>query len=31
MLPEGLELVATIARWEPGMNVRALVDPIPTT
>jgi serine/threonine protein kinase len=30
MLPEGLELVATIARWEPGMNVRALVDPAPT-
>jgi hypothetical protein len=30
MLPEGLELVATIARWEPGMNVRTLVDPTPT-
>jgi serine/threonine-protein kinase len=29
MLPEGLELVATIARWEPGMNVRTLVDPPP--
>jgi eukaryotic-like serine/threonine-protein kinase len=29
MLPEGLELVATIARWEPGMNVRTLVDPAP--
>jgi len=27
---EGLELVATIARWEPGMNVRTLVDPTPT-
>ena len=27
MLPEGLELVATIARYEAGMNVRALVDP----
>ena len=27
MLPEGLELAATIARYEPGMNVRSLVDP----
>ena len=26
MLPEGLELAATIARYEPGMNVRSLVD-----
>jgi serine/threonine-protein kinase len=29
MLPEGLELVATIARWEQGLNVRSLVDPAP--
>jgi serine/threonine-protein kinase len=27
MLPEGLDLVASIARYEPGMNVRSLVDP----
>jgi serine/threonine-protein kinase len=27
MLPEGLDLHASIARHEPGMNVRALVDP----
>jgi serine/threonine-protein kinase len=27
MLPEGLDLVASIARFEPGMNVRTLVDP----
>jgi hypothetical protein len=27
MLPEGLDLVASIARFEPGMNVRSLVDP----
>jgi serine/threonine-protein kinase len=27
MLPEGLDLVASIARYEPGMNVRALIDP----
>ena len=26
MLPEGLELVATIERYEPGLMVRALVD-----
>ena len=26
MLPESLELVATIARYEPGIAVRALVD-----
>jgi serine/threonine-protein kinase len=26
-LPEGLDLVASIARYEPGMNVRALIDP----
>ena len=28
MLPEGLELVATIARYEPGMDVRSLVDAV---
>ncbi|MCA9588803.1 MAG: protein kinase [Myxococcales bacterium] len=27
LLPEGLDLVASIARYEPGMNVRALIDP----
>ena len=27
MLPEGLDLVASIARYEPGMQVRSLVDP----
>jgi serine/threonine protein kinase len=27
MLPEGLELVATIARYEHGVTVRSLVDP----
>ncbi len=27
MLPEGLDLIASIARYEPGMNVRGLVDP----
>jgi len=27
MLPEGLDLVASIARYEPGMNVRAMIDP----
>jgi serine/threonine-protein kinase len=27
MLPEGLDLVASIARYEPGMNVRSLIDP----
>jgi serine/threonine-protein kinase len=26
MLPEGLDLAATIARYEPGLNVRSLVD-----
>ncbi len=26
MLPEGLELAATVARYEPGLSVRALVD-----
>jgi serine/threonine-protein kinase len=26
MLPEGLELVATIARYEPGVSARSLVD-----
>ena len=26
-LPEGLDLVASIARYEPGMNVRAMIDP----
>jgi serine/threonine protein kinase len=26
MLPVGLELVATIGRYEPGVNIRALVD-----
>ena len=27
MLPEGLDLIASIARYEPGMNVRGLIDP----
>ncbi|MBL8608519.1 MAG: protein kinase [Myxococcales bacterium] len=27
MLPEGLDLVASIARYEPGVSVRSLVDP----
>jgi eukaryotic-like serine/threonine-protein kinase len=27
LLPEGLDLVASIARYEAGMNVRALIDP----
>ena len=27
MLPDGLDLVASIARYEPGVNVRSLVDP----
>ena len=27
MMPEGLDLVASIARYEPGTNARALVDP----
>jgi serine/threonine-protein kinase len=27
MLPDGLELVATIARYEPGVAVRSLVEP----
>jgi serine/threonine-protein kinase len=27
MMPEGLELVAGIARYEPGTNVRALIEP----
>ena len=27
MLPDGLELVATIARYEPGIAVRSLVEP----
>ena len=27
MLPDGLDLVASIARYEPGINVRSLVDP----
>jgi serine/threonine-protein kinase len=27
MMPEGLDLVASIARYEPGTNSRALVDP----
>jgi serine/threonine-protein kinase len=27
MMPEGLELVAAIARYEPGSNVRALIEP----
>ena len=27
MLPEGIDLHASIARHEPGMNVRTLVDP----
>src|ERR1700722_6160276 len=27
MMPEGLELVAAIARYEPGTNVRALIEP----
>jgi serine/threonine-protein kinase len=27
MLPEGLDLVASIAKYEPGMNVRSLIDP----
>jgi eukaryotic-like serine/threonine-protein kinase len=27
MMPDGLELAATIARYEPGVSVRALVDP----
>jgi len=26
MLPAGLELGATVARYEPGVSVRALVD-----
>jgi hypothetical protein len=26
MLPEGLELVSTIERYEPGIAVRSLVD-----
>ena len=29
MLPEGLDLVASIARYEAGLNVRALIDPAP--
>lgn len=29
MLPEGLDLVASIARHEPGVSVRSLVDPQP--
>src|SRR5579864_8889786 len=29
MLPEGLTLEAAIARWEAGLNVRALVEPGP--
>jgi serine/threonine-protein kinase len=29
MLPDGLDLVASIARYEPGMAVRSLVDPQP--
>ena len=29
MLPEGLDLVASIARYEAGLNVRALIDPTP--
>ncbi len=29
MLPEGLELVASIARCEQGVNVRTLIDPAP--
>jgi serine/threonine-protein kinase len=27
MMPEGLELVASIARYEPGTNVRTLIEP----
>jgi len=27
MLPEGLDLVASIARYEPGVSVRSLIDP----
>ncbi len=27
MLPDGLDLVASIARYEPGASVRALIDP----
>jgi len=27
MLPDGLDLVASIARYEPGVNIRSLVDP----
>jgi hypothetical protein len=27
MLPDGLDLIASIARYEPGMNVRGLIDP----
>jgi serine/threonine protein kinase len=27
MMPEGLDLAASIARYEPGTNVRALIDP----
>jgi len=27
MMPEGLDLVASIARYEPGTNARGLVDP----
>jgi len=27
MMPEGLDLVASIARYDPGTNARALVDP----
>ena len=27
MLPEGLDLAASIARYEAGVNVRSLVDP----
>jgi serine/threonine protein kinase/GGDEF domain-containing protein len=27
MLPDGLDLVASIARYEPGVSVRSLVDP----
>ncbi len=29
MLPDGLDLVASIARFESGMNVRSLLDPQP--
>jgi serine/threonine-protein kinase len=31
MLPEGLELVASIARCEQGVSVRTLIDPAPPT